>query len=134
MTFLNYFGSTVEWIRLRLAKTSSLIVLLCLMPKMLFNISARLAVEWQKVEYADLCRYISNFLKCSYFHIDIGKVNNECLLIQIGFLALCVEPWICLSCHLCSFHNYINVSKTNWQIKCCRYVYIILLALCACRT
>ncbi len=133
MSFLNYFSNIMEWIRLRLAKTNPFNVLLCLMPKM-FNRSARLATKWKKIEYADLCQSISIKKNCSYFHIDIGKVNNACLLIQIVFLALCVEPWICLNCHLYSFHNYINVSKENWQIKCRKYVYIVLLALCACRT
>jgi hypothetical protein len=48
----------MEWIRLKLAKTNPFNVLLSLMPKM-FNRSARLATKWKKIEYADLCHYIS---------------------------------------------------------------------------
>jgi hypothetical protein len=59
---------------------------------MLFNRSARFATKWPKMQYADLYRSLSILKNCSYFHIDIGKINNACLLIQIGFFALYVEP------------------------------------------
>ncbi len=61
------------------------------------------------------CHYLSILKKYSYFHIDINKVNNSCLLIQISFLSLCADleyAWVAIP----EFHNYINVSKENWQM------------------
>jgi hypothetical protein len=59
---------------------------------MLFNRSARFATKWPKMQYADLYRSLSILKNYNYFHTDIGKINNACLLIQIGFFSLYVEP------------------------------------------
>jgi hypothetical protein len=85
--------------------TSPLNVLLCLLPKMLFNRSARFATKWPKMQYADLYGSLSILKNCSYFHIDFGKIN-KCMSSYTNWFF----------CPLCRTLNMLELSSLNFTI------------------